>query len=129
MEGFGDRIHLARARWTEGRIAATMERSEDAEAAFEEARQFFSSREADLDAAGVCMDMAVLFMKENRTDKVKKLAEEMIPIFRRQGLDREVMAALILFQHAAEREIATLGLLEEITKYLQRASQSPSPQQ
>jgi tetratricopeptide (TPR) repeat protein len=127
IERFGDRINLARVRWTEGNIAASQGHVEVAESAFEEARRFFLTRESDLDAALICMDMAVFYMRQNRTDKVKMLAEEMVPVFRRQGLDREVMAALILFQHAAEREIATLGLIEEIAKYLQRACQNPVP--
>jgi len=128
IEGFGDRIHLAHVRRTEGTIAASQGRAEEAEAAYGAARQFFLDREADLDAALICLDMAVLYLGENRTDKVKELAEEMIPIFRRQNLDQEFMAALILFQHAAEREIATLGLVEEISRYLQRSIKNPASQ-
>lgn len=122
IESLGDRIHLARARWTEGRIAVSLDRVDEAEAAFEEVREFFENREGEVDAALVCLELAMLYARKNDTAKVKALAREVVPAFRRQDLGQEVMAALILFQHAAEKELVTLGLLQEIVQYLERAS-------
>jgi hypothetical protein len=49
----------------------------------------------------------------------------MLPIFRSLEVHREAMAALIVFQQAAEEERATLGLVEEIAAYLRRAARDP----
>lgn len=121
MEGQRDRIFRARLRWIEARVLASLGRLEEAEGAFQEVLQFFADREVDIDAALVCLDLAVLYVGENRTDSVKSLAQRMLPVFSSQGFGREVMAALILFQQAAEREIATMGLIKEISKYVERA--------
>ena len=115
----------ARLRWLEGRIAASLGQPERAEEAFKFAHRFFSERAIDIEAASACLDLALLYARANRVSEIKQLAAEIVPVFQRQGLDREVMAALILFQHAAEKEIATLGLLQEIASYLKRTQEQP----
>ena len=119
----GDRLNLIRAQWVEGRILASLGRTHDAEAAYQDVRKQFGERGLDHEQGMVCLDLAVLYAEENRNDKIRQLAAEMLPLFRSHNLGREVIAALILFQHAAEREIATLGLIREISSYLKRAQQ------
>jgi len=119
----GDRLNMMRMRWVEGSIFASLGKEQQAEDAFLEVSQAFCERGMDYDQGLVCLDLALLYAKANRTDKIRDLAGEMLPIFRSHRLGREVMAALILFQHAAEREIATLGLIQEIVSYLNRTQQ------
>lgn len=119
----GSQGNIARLRWLEGRIAASLDQDERAEQAFNFARKFFSDRAIDVEAATACLDLALLYARGGRTAELKGLAAEMVPVFQRQGLDREILAALLLFQHAAEKEIATLGLLEEIASYLKRTQE------
>jgi hypothetical protein len=45
----------------------------------------------------------------------------MLPVFRSRDVPREALAALIVFQQAAEMEQLTLGLVEEVASYLKRA--------
>jgi tetratricopeptide (TPR) repeat protein len=119
----GDRLNLTRMRWVEGSIYASLEKDQQAEEAFLEVSRVFRERGMDYDQGLACLDLALVYAKANRTDKIRELAGEMLSIFRSQRLGREVMAALILFQHAAEREIATLGLIQEIVSYLNRTQQ------
>ncbi len=128
MERQGDRLHLARVRWLEGRIADSQDQFERAEEAYQEVQRCFLERGADAEAATVCLELALLYARQGRNDEVRQVARQMLPLFQRERLDREVMAAVILFHHAAEKEFATLGLIEEIAKYLKRTRENPQVQ-
>jgi tetratricopeptide (TPR) repeat protein len=123
----GDRLIVARLRWAEGRILAALGQLAEAEKAYVEVRKIFAERGVEYEQAMVCLDLALLYTEQERTDRVRQLAVEMLPIFRSFRLSQEVLAALVLFQHAAEREIATLGLIREIVGYLRRAEAVGAP--
>jgi hypothetical protein len=57
---------------------------------------------------------------------VKPLAEEIIPIFRSCEVPQEALAALIVFQKAAEMEQLTVSLVEEVTEFLEQVRTNPS---
>jgi hypothetical protein len=52
--------------------------------------------------------------------EVRELADEMVTVFRNLDVDREPMAALLLFQEAARRETATTELTREVAASLNR---------
>ncbi|PYQ56678.1 MAG: hypothetical protein DMF53_24835, partial [Acidobacteria bacterium] len=54
-----------------------------------------------------------------------RLAAELIPVFQAREVHREALAALIVFQQAAELEQLTAGLIEEIAAYLRQARGNP----
>jgi len=56
---------------------------------------------------------------------VKTLAEEMVWIFKAQGVHQEALAALRLFCEAAKKEEATAGLARQMVEYLNRARHNP----
>ncbi|MCH9650422.1 MAG: hypothetical protein K0U98_19470 [Deltaproteobacteria bacterium] len=118
---YGDKSFLARALWAEGRIASSLLDDVRAEAALTEAQGFFLENGAGYDAVLIGFDLAVVYARLNKRTELRELAQQMLPICASQMLGREAMAALILFQHAAEKELATLGLIEEISKYLKSA--------
>ena len=49
----------------------------------------------------------------------------MVPVFESRDVHQEALAALLLFRQAAEAEEVTLGLLERLSDYLQRARRNP----
>jgi hypothetical protein len=51
---------------------------------------------------------------------VKRLAGEILPIFRSCEVPQEALAAFIVFQKAAEMEQLTLGMVEEVSTVLRR---------
>ena len=77
------------------------------------------------DAALVSLDLAALYARQGRTDEVKRLATEMVPIFESRDVHQEALAALLLFREAAEAEQVTLGLVDRIVTFLQRARLDP----
>jgi hypothetical protein len=46
-------------------------------------------------------DHAFLYLRQGRAADVKRLAEEIFPVFQAQDVHREAVAALRLFQEAA----------------------------
>jgi hypothetical protein len=73
------------------------------------------------DVALALLEEAVLLLEERRAAEVKVLARELEKVFESKGVHREALAALRLFQEAAEREEATAELARRVLHYLFRA--------
>jgi transcriptional regulator with XRE-family HTH domain len=122
LAGELDRLRLV---WVHGRVAAGTGREEEGIAALEQVRREFGARRIAYDGALVSLELAVLYLKEGRTDRVKALAREMTPIFESEKVHREALAALALFARAAEQECATVELVQQLVRYLHQARHNP----
>lgn len=118
FEGVGTPLDLVRLRWAEGRIALGRGLLEAAEEAFFEAQREFQDRRMAFDAALVSLDLAAVYVRQGATAELKRLAVELMPVFESREVNREAMAALLLFQSAAEEEILTLDLVRHIADFL-----------
>jgi tetratricopeptide (TPR) repeat protein len=116
----GDRLNLLRLEFLEGQIAMALGRLEQAEGIFREVRRSFGEKEMAFDAALATLDLAGVYARQGRSAEMQGLAQEMLPIFQSRELHREAIAALILFQQAAEKNCVTLGLIQEVTGCLQK---------
>lgn len=65
------------------------------------------------------------YLEEGRTREVRELAEEMLWIFKSQGVHKEALAALRLFCQAAREEKARVEWTRGLVKYLYRAQHNP----
>jgi tetratricopeptide (TPR) repeat protein len=126
MEQAGTRSDLLHLRWLEAEVAAALGRTREAEQAFLEVKEAFSEGRLAFDAALVSLGLAALYARQGRTADVKPLAEEIIPIFRSCEVPQEALAALIVFQKAAEMEQLTVSLVEEVTDFLERVRTNPN---
>jgi tetratricopeptide (TPR) repeat protein len=117
----GDEVELIRITWLEGRIAAGMGQREDALRLLGQARRGFAARRMRYDEALAILEEAVLLLDEGRANEVRALAMSLTESFGSNGVHREALAALRLFQEAAEREEATAELARRILGYLFRA--------
>jgi tetratricopeptide (TPR) repeat protein len=115
-----------RLTWLRGDIAAGRQDLATAERAYLEARDGFISQGIGYDAALVSLDLAVLFLRQGRTADVRRIAEEMYPIFEAQDVHREALAALTLFREAARQEEVTLGKALALASYLREARAEPA---
>ncbi|MFY9824399.1 MAG: hypothetical protein WAM82_23690 [Thermoanaerobaculia bacterium] len=120
----GNDLDSLRVRWLEARIAAGTGRREEAVSTFEAVREAFTSRSMAFDAALASLDVAILLVEEGRTADVKALAEEMVWIFKAQGVGREALAAFTLFSEAAVREALTVDL---VRRYAEEFRKGASP--
>lgn len=118
----GERMNLVRLRWLEGKLARELGRLEEAEAALKEARDAFLADDIAIDAALVSLDLAILHMQRGETTALKEIAAEMRPIFESGDVHPEALAAVLLFQQAAEAEQVTRTLLDQVAARLQRPS-------
>lgn len=114
-------LDLVRVVWLQGKIAAGLGQVEEAEAALEQVRQEFAARNMPYDAALVELELALLYQKQGRTADVRRLARRSAPVFRALRVDRETLAAVMLFCQAAEREEATVELVRGALEALQKA--------
>ncbi|HVR99311.1 MAG TPA: tetratricopeptide repeat protein [Thermoanaerobaculia bacterium] len=117
----GGRMDLVRRRYLEGQIAAATGRPGEAEAALQEARAAFAEQGIGYDAALAALDLAAVYVGQGRWSEVRALAAEMIPLFEARHQHRDALAALILFNKAAESESLTAGLVREIAGQLRKA--------
>jgi tetratricopeptide (TPR) repeat protein len=112
-----DRVRLT---WAEGSIALGRGRTGDAEALFRQVQGAFLERGMGYDAALVSLDLAILYVQEGRTAEIKQLAVEVMPAFESREVQREAMAALLMFQQACEEERLTVQLARQIAAFLKR---------
>jgi tetratricopeptide (TPR) repeat protein len=120
-----DRMNLVRLRWLEGKIEAGRGSSRRAEELLREVRAELVARDLGYDAALLSLDLARLLVHQGRSEEMRRLAEEMIPIFQSRDIHREAIAALIVFQKAAEMERVTVSLVQELSDYLRRSRNQP----
>ncbi len=116
----GNPLDLVRLRWAEGRIDLGLGRHSSAEAAFREVQREFFERRMGFDAALVSLDLAILYAGQGSTAELKQLAVEIMPAFESREVHREAMAALIMFQEAAEEERLTVALARHLATFLGR---------
>ncbi|MEO6193889.1 MAG: helix-turn-helix domain-containing protein [Thermoanaerobaculia bacterium] len=121
----GNELDLVRVLWLEGRVAAGLENRERALPALEQVRRYLNASQIAYDAALASLEVAVFHLQEERTEKVKRLADEMLWIFKSQGVHKEALAALRLFCEAARKEEATADLARRVVDYLVKARNNP----
>jgi tetratricopeptide (TPR) repeat protein len=124
VEHGGELLRL-RLRWLEGKIQQSLERFAEAEEALVEARRGFLEQGVGFEAALVCLDLAGLYAAQSRAGEMRRLVEEMLPIFQSRDIHREAIAALIVFQQAVRMEKLSADLLDEIRSFLRRARTDP----
>jgi tetratricopeptide (TPR) repeat protein len=121
----GDRMNLLRLRWLEGLVAFGLQRTDQAEAAFREAREAFLELGLDYEAALASLDLAGVYVVQGRSADVSRVAEETLKIFQSYNTHREAIAALLVFCSAARLNQAGLDLVRQVSAFLKRARNNP----
>lgn len=124
----GDRMNLIRLGWLEGKIALALGRLEEAETLFLATRRELIDRELAYDTALLSLDQAQVYARQQRWPEMRRLAEEMLPIFQSRQIQREVVSTLIVFQRAVALERVTVGMLQELAEYLEESRTTPGLQ-
>jgi tetratricopeptide (TPR) repeat protein len=114
-----------RLKWVEGKIAGGLGQKEQAELLLLAAREGFLGTDAAYETALVSLDLALLYAEQGRTHELKRLAEEMLPIFSSRKIHREALAALAFWRQAVETERAGLDLVTRVASFLKRAEHDP----
>ena len=130
----GSRLDRIRVRWVEARIKIGLGDCRTGRLLLEEVRQSFLAEGIAYDVALATLDLAALSLEEGKTKEAKDLASELVTIFSAQGGDLHTMAALLTLQRATAREMATVALVRNVAKVLERvckegpaAKEGPAP--
>jgi tetratricopeptide (TPR) repeat protein len=117
----GDHMNLIRLRWLEGKIAIALGHFTEAEELLRGVGRELAERDLGFDAALLSLDLAYIYKRQGRGAEMRRLAEEMLPIFQSRDIHREAIAALLVFQKSLEMERVTLGLIREVSGYLKES--------
>jgi tetratricopeptide (TPR) repeat protein len=126
FEQVGRRCDRLRLRWMSGTAAVALGRTAEAERLFLEVIEDYTQDRLAYEVALVSMELSAIYARQGRTSDVKRLASEMLSIFRSCEVHREALAALIIFEKAAEMEQLSVSLVEEIASFLQLARTNPT---
>lgn len=125
-ERFADRPIQLRRLWVEGHLAMAEEDLETAASLYASVRDSLLEDGMAYDAALASLDLALVYAKQGRTAELKRVAEEIVPVFESQDVHREAATALMLFRDAVRTEQITLRYLVDLSRYLKRARHDPS---
>lgn len=124
-ERLRNEIDLIKTLWLEGNCAAGLDQREEALTKLGQVRRELAVREFPFDYALASLDVALLYREEGRFPEIKILASQILEIFKAQKVHREAIAAVLLFQEAAEREQVTVELVRRLQDYLVKAKRNP----
>ncbi|MFY9819941.1 MAG: tetratricopeptide repeat protein [Thermoanaerobaculia bacterium] len=119
----GDRQHLGRLRWLEGKLAPGLD---GAEGALSEARDELAREGLSYEAALAAMDLALLYAGESKGAAMRRLADQMLPLFRSGAMVRETLVALLSFRKNAEK-VSSFELIQEMGDHLHRVWEEKNP--
>ena len=120
-ESGGRPLDSVRVLWLQSKIEAGFGRRAEAEELLDRVRRAFLSREIAYDTAVATLELAVLYLEDGRSAKVREIASELAPIFAAQRVARETLACVELFCKAVQQETVTAELTRGWLKELRRA--------
>lgn len=119
-------MDLLRLTWLTAKADAGQGQLAEAAAGLEQVFREFLLQGMPYDAALASLDLAMLYLKGNRTAEVRELTVAMGQIFKVKGIDREALASFSLFCDAARQEIATVELAKQVRAEIERVWRSAS---
>lgn len=115
-----------RRRWIEGKVLVGLGRAEEGEELLDAVRREYLDGGLPLYAAYVSLELALLYERQGRSAELRRLAEEMTPVFFAQEIPRETAVALAFFARAVEQERASKVLIERVAGFLRHAQTRPA---
>lgn len=125
---FPETVTQNRRIWMAGKIAYGLGQEKEAETLLLAARQSFLAEEVPFEVALVSLDLAALYAKQGRTNEMKGLATEMMPVFSSLRVHREALAALTFWKQAVEAETTREKISElvaSVAAFLKRSRYDP----
>lgn len=121
--GWLDMVKLHRL---EAEIAAGLGDLVTAEATFQQIRQDLNDAGLAYQASLVSLDLAGVWLRQNRTADVRGLVSEMVAAFHVLGAEREALSALHMLRDAIERDQASLEVVRLVGGILRRLQNEPA---
>lgn len=114
-----------RQRWLRGRIDLHRGAQAAGERTLWEVREAFLEQGIGYDAALVSLELAALYAEQGRRAELRRLADEMVPVFAARDVHRRAEEALRLCCEAARQETVEVELVRRVARYLEQARNRP----
>lgn len=124
----GDRANLARLRHLEAKLAEDRGALDEAEAGFLEARQELLLHGLGGEAAEVLLDLAILYLRKGRAAEVRRLTDDLLPIFQARDIRQGVAFALLYVRRLVETGHATPEALSTVHGLIAGPARRPALQ-
>ncbi|HBL26168.1 MAG TPA: hypothetical protein DD490_04960 [Acidobacteria bacterium] len=118
-------LDLIKTRWLEGNALAALGQGAAAATALGEVRSALALKDLPFTQAQVSLDLALIHLGAGRHEAVQRLAVEMLTTFQALKVERDTLAALILFKEASEKGAVTEVLVRRLKEYLMKVTGSP----
>jgi tetratricopeptide (TPR) repeat protein len=127
FDGAAGRTLRLNLGWIEGRLAGRAGDLRAAEAAFQRAMLGFAELGNFHDSAQAALELANLYLEAGRTVDVGRLAAWAHRTFSACGIDREAVAALVVWSDAARTRTVTASMLASLQTVFQRQRGRQAP--
>ena len=118
----GDLHSVALYGFYSARVHLGLGRLEAAERGFLEARDRLLALDRDYDAILASLFLADALLAAGKMAELRRLAADLVPLFKARGVERETLASLRLLAQAVKAETVTAALLSELRQNLQAGS-------
>ncbi len=125
-EEVGSRSEQLRRHWLEGSVLLKQRRLHEAACQFRIAQEGFAELGLAFEAAHVSLELAATYAELGWTQQVRRLAEEVLAIFRSRRLHREAIAALVFLVRAADEDRETALAVRAVSRFLEELESDPS---
>lgn len=115
-----------RRKWVKGKISLGLGQMQRAESLFLVAREGFIADGVSYDVALISLDLALIYARQGRITDLKRVAEEMLPIFSSLQIEREALVALAFLRQALDAEEASVEVVSRVADFFRRAQYDPA---
>jgi tetratricopeptide (TPR) repeat protein len=103
LYGGAGELNRIRLVWLRGKIWSALEMDRRAEGALRKAADAFRQMGQPYDAALVSLDLALLWLRQDRRDAIVGLVGEMLETFQARGIQREVLATFVVLRQSCAK--------------------------
>lgn len=125
LQKCGGEISRLKLRWLQGQICYGLGELGSAEVAFWEARQGFESAGLGFAAALASLDLALLFLHQEKNLEAEDLVAEAVEVFLAVGVHREALSSILILRDSFEKRQGSIILLESVIEFLRRSQIDP----
>ncbi len=126
LQNIEGRVFQLRLRWLKAQISVGLGEWKSAEEGLLDVKAGFEQEGMGFAAALTSLDLALLWMREDRYEETEKLVLEVHEVFVALRIQREAFGAIMVLKDAFERRMGTIALLEDAVDFLRRWYVNPN---
>ncbi|HEV7504897.1 MAG TPA: hypothetical protein VGS07_08305 [Thermoanaerobaculia bacterium] len=119
------KVNSLKLRWLQGQISFGLLDLDSAEEAFLESKNGFESAGLGFASALAALDLALVWMRQERYSDTEVLVAEAADVFLAIGARGETVSAIMILKDAFEKRHGTMVLLESVVEFLRQTQIDP----